>query len=1451
MVSLLGLALLLLALVQTKWFKNYAADKATRYLSKELGVDVHIGEIELSYFDALKATDIYIADQKEDTLIYVSELQTDYDIFSFTSDKIRLNNIKIAGGNINIGVAKEETQLNIRFLTDYFKPAPTGKPSANSPSLIFDKVEIIDTRFHYYNENKAPSTSRAFDENNMIYRNLNGHLHNFTIIKDSLSFLIDKMSGTEKSGLIIEELKAKTIISPTTMEFADLHIQTPQSTIRNFLRFSYASYSDFSDFIKRVVIEANLAESKVHTNDIALFTNSLTAYNELITGNGKITGTIANLESSSLDLKVGNHTTYSGYARLKGLPDINKTYFDLTAKSFNTNTPDLAPLIKLDPAPNEFLNLGQVSYQGTFVGFINDFKIKGDLTSAVGDAAAALHYRQPQNGIARYQGTLRSDNIDLNKLLEIDKVGSTSFDLQVSGKGLTAKILSASISGDIHHIGYSNYDYKNIAVNGTFSENLFQGNGRIIDPNFNFDFDGKVDLNNEKPTIDITTNVVGINLKTLGLDSTDNVVNFRGSIALAGDNLDNLIGKIDLDSFTLNRNNTNYTINNLAITAEETNQSRTYTILSDLLHAEIKGDFIPSDIESILGYIKHIVYPIEFPKPEDTINTKDIQLIVTIPSYDSIYTEFLGETYFDSATIHFTYDHAAGQLISDTRISGFNYDVISTPKIDVTIRNNGSLTPINFTLNTAGLFQNDSTLFDVSNVNGFITDSIVNFDVTAQKDSILDLAVGGRFVYTNDSALVFVESSKVFIYEEAWNLRKSNTPNVIYQNGITELRSFDFRNEEQILYIEASSGFQANKINVILTEFKLDNLTPFLAGFDLKLDGITNGSIDVSDRDGFPIIEANLDIAHLQLDNDTLGNLSLTSENQSLLAVAIKGSISEGLLNDMKILGDIDFQNKVSPLDLHLLTENSSIKPFEKYLNGLASHIKGYTNTDIKITGPLTSPKLVGKMDIDSLSFVVDYLQTAYTGFVKVDIDYNSFTLTDAQLVDRFNNTGRASGKVNHHNFTNFRFDLNIDELENFEIMNTERGDNKLFFGSAFVDGGMKIIGPTDDILLQINAKSRKGTEIFIPLDHIEASGNLSYVEFVNFQEDNNQLNQGLKSEAGVRMDFNFEVTDDASVTLIFDELLGDKIEAAGHGNLRMEINTFGDFSMYGGLIIDRGNYLFTALDLINKYFIVKPGGTLFWDGNPYNAKIDLEAIKREYPIPKTLMSGSAENLEQYNQSIPVDCYLKLSGLLFDPAVSFDLKFPTQTGLSGNASSALNTTIERIKLDPEELNRQVFALLVLGTFVPPSFASGSSYKAEDGVANTGINSLSDFASSQLNNWLGQLDTRVKLGVDYQVSNQSDQAELILSLRRKFLNDRLSFAASVDAASQNQDIRKPYDLNLSYNITEDGRVRINGFQKRTTDPTLGNQSSIQTAGIGLSFRYQFDNFRLRRKKKVSN
>lgn len=1440
---LFALALMLLAIVQTTWFKNYAAQKATHYLSAELGTTVSIGSIELSYFDALEACHIYIADQHSDTLIYIKTLQVDYDVFSFNQKEIRLNDVRINGGRIAIGVPKGGKELNIQFLVDYFSPPPSGKPTS-SPTLIFDQVELSNTRFHYFNQNYAPPTSRAFDENNMVYSNLNGHLHNFEIINDSLTFYLDDISGTEKSGLIIEDLHARSIISSTTMEFTDFYLQTPHSVLRDYLRFSYYSYADFADFIALVNVDANLANSDLHTDDLALFSRNLGDYQETINGTGRIAGTIANMRSKKLQLALGDHTRYTGSASLIGLPNIDQTMINLKVSVFETNSIDLAQLIELNPAPQAFTNLGTITYRGTFIGLINDFKLQGDIGTDIGELITDLQYSQPPNTAPKYQGSFRSADINLQKLFNLEKLGSTSFDFTLDGQGLNTTAISAAIDGEVYHIKYNNYDYKNIVLNGSFSDDIFKGVGHITDPNFNLNFDGVVNLTEAHPTIDISTNILGINLKTLGLDSVDNVLRCKGDIDLKGNNIDNITGKIALDSFTLTRNETSYTINNVVLTASKTSEQRQYKLLSSVLNAAIEGDFVPTETETILAYIEHLIYPNQFNKPETTLATKDLRISATMASFTPLYAEFFKDLYFDRFVFDFYYDHQAGKLTSNSAVNGFKYDALSTANISINLKNEVNFSPINFSINTAGLKQNDSTIFTELDAKGYITNGEVHFETTAKQNSTLDLAIDGRFIYQNDSAMVYVDQSKVKIYDEEWGLRKSLTPNLIYHNGITELRSFDFRNGNQILYVEASTGYQADKINVILAQFQLDNLNPFIAGFNLKLQGTTNGYIDVSDRQGFPIIESDLTIDHLQLDNDTLGNLILTSKNKDLLAVSINGSITSGLLNDMKILGSIDFNHQNSPLNLQLLTQQSSIKPFEKYLNGLASGIDGYSTTDIKITGQLDQPKLNGTLLLDSLIFVVDYLRTGYTGSAVIDIDYNSFTLRSAQLVDRYEKKGRISGAVNHKNFSDFQFNLLIDQLENFEIMNTTRKDNNLFYGTVFVDGSMKIVGALDDILLQINAKSRKGTALVIPLDNFETSGNLSYVEFVNLKEDNNNLNQGFQTEAGVRMDFNIEITNDASVTLLFDELLGDKIEAAGHGNLRMEINTFGDFNMYGGLTIDRGNYLFTALNLINKYFTVKQGGTLFWDGSPYNAKINLEAIKREYPVPKTLMSGTAENPDQYNQAIPVDCYLKLTGLLFDPEVAFDLNFPTQNSLSGNATSALNTTIERIKLDQEELNRQVFALMVLGTFVPPSFATGSNYNALDGVENTGINSLSDFASSQLNNWLGKLDTRLQLGVDYQNSNQTDQAEIIVSMRRKFLEDRLELSASVDAAAQGS---RPYDLTISYSITEDGNVRINGFQKQTADPTLGNLNSIQTAGVGLSFRHQFDKFWPRRKR----
>ncbi len=1439
---LLGLGLIALGILQTNWFKNYATNRVINHLSSELKVKVQIDEVSIDYFDRLSAKNLIIEDRNQDTLIYIAELTADYDLFTFSKEILNLDKVVINNADVNIGVYDTTNQLNIQFLVDYFNPKDS-KTQNEPPKLSFDKIELNSSRFHYFNKVLDPPSTRRFDETDMEYSSIDAVLHDFTIIGDSLNFDIKSLSTKEKCGLYVEDFSSKTIISRQLMSFTDLKFKTNRSEVELDLEFTYSHYKDFGDFIHKVHIASDVASSSIHSQDLAYFHNNLNSINEVIQIHGTASGKVDNLTCTDLNLKLGDQTKYTGKASLEGIPDIENMRFILDADNFESSTQEIVRLIEINGLPSEFTELGHVVFDGEFSGKLDAFLVNGNILTRLGKVTTNLNYSS--SGNSTYKGSIAAQEFNLGELLNLPEFGSTSLNLDIDGSGLTLHDLKSKVYGNIDYFDYENYRYKNISLDGEVAENIYIGTFNIVDPNFNFGFSGKLDATSEDAIIKVNTNVNAINLKTLGLDSTNAFVKFHGPIHITASSINDITGVSNLKNFTYSRAGNNYKLKKVKVRTSKDSLS----VHSDLGIIALSGSYLNNELGGITDHLISIFNPNELDSLSP-LESDSIRLFAQLVEHHPIYKEFLPGFYFDSASLLLSYDYNSNKISSSNFIYSPDYLNTNSKWASVKFKNSGTNTPINFSVNTDGLNNGDSVLFDVLNAHGFANEGIVHFETTSSKDTLLDIILSGRYMYQNDSSIVYLDDSKVEIYGTPWTLKNTEFPNIINHNGITEFFYFDFRYNDEILFLDASLGRHADKLNLSLANFRLKNLMPFFTAYDFMLDGSANGYIDISDRDGYPFIESKFRVENLQLNDDTLGNLDFqSSATDELLVIDVDGKLDSGILNDLSIEGNLDFNNSNSPLNLELTTDSSGIKPFEKYLDGLASNIEGYSTTKINITGPLEAPKLTGTMRIDGLDFVVDYLQTRYSGDALLDISHNAFTINKATVFDQYRSAASVSGKVSHKNFIDYLFDIHIDKLENFEIMKTERKDNELFYGNAFVDGDMHISGPLDDILLEINAKSRKGTEIEIPLDNFETSGKLSYVDFVNLKEDNNALNEAVTNIAGIQMNFNFEVTKDAKVTMVFDELLGDKIEAAGHGNIRMEINTYGDFNMYGGLTIDEGNYLFTAFDLINKYFVVKPGGTLFWDGNPYNATINLSATKREYPVPQILLSGllSEDELDQYNQAIPVDCHLILKGLLFNPDVAFDLSFPSQIGISTTNNTALTTVIDRIKLDQDELSRQVFALLVLGAFIPPSFAnvSAEDYNAGTGVAHTGWNSLSDLASSQLNNWLSQLDTRVQIGLDYQVTD-AERDEIILSLRRKFFNDRLELGYSIDAGAAAG--TRPYDVNVQYNLSQDGNFKIRGFQKNANDPTLGSINNITTTGVGLFYRYQFDKFRIRRKKK---
>ena len=127
-------------------------------------------------------------------------------------------------------------------------------------------------------------------------------------------------------------------------------------------------------------------------------------------------------------------------------------------------------------------------------------------------------------------------------------------------------------------------------------------------------------------------------------------------------------------------------------------------------------------------------------------------------------------------------------------------------------------------------------------------------------------------------------------------------------------------------------------------------------------------------------------------------------------------------------------------------------------------------------------------------------------------------------------------------------------------------------------------------------------------------------------------------------MELEVEITPDAVVQLIFDPKVGDIIETSGRGDLRIMLDQSSGFRMFGDVELQKGDYLFTLQNVINKRFQIEPGGKINFNGSPTNATIDLNAIYTTRTAPYNLYPGVVMHRNQLKKRIPVECHLNPAG---------------------------------------------------------------------------------------------------------------------------------------------------------------------------------------------------------------
>ena len=195
------------------------------------------------------------------------------------------------------------------------------------------------------------------------------------------------------------------------------------------------------------------------------------------------------------------------------------------------------------------------------------------------------------------------------------------------------------------------------------------------------------------------------------------------------------------------------------------------------------------------------------------------------------------------------------------------------------------------------------------------------------------------------------------------------------------------------------------------------------------------------------------------------------------------------------------------------------------------------------------------------------------------------------------------------------------------------------------------------------------------------------------------------------------------------------------------------------------------------------------------------------------------------------------------PIVKFDITLPER---EASQWQDVVTKLEQIRTDESELNKQVFALLLLGRFVQENpFASAAGGSTQNQIRESASRVLTD----QLNNLAASLIKGVDInfgvtsGTDYETGQEANRTDLNVTVSKKLLNDRLRVSVGsnfqVEGPSPaNQSTSNPAgDVMIDYQLTKDGRYLLRLYRINEYEGVLEGQ--IVETGASFILVFDFD------------
>ena len=1427
-------------------------EKLSSIASKELGkllqTEVSVGHVDVGLLNRIIIEDILLEDRQGEEMLKVARLSAKYEILPLFEGRFSINSVQLFGFAFNLNRENPEAVPNYQFVLDAFAPKDTLKEETNL-DLRINSVLIRRGKIKY-DVLSEPETPGKFNASHIDVENLAATISLKALKKDSLNAAIKRLSFTEQSGFALKKFLFKVEANNKSLKISDFLFEFPSSSLSmDSLLVQYDSLSRIPLLADDLCYDGRIKAS-VSPSDFSAFLPALKNMSSLVDFSLSFKGKGNDLEIPEIILEDKNQIKLNAKTFISDLNGGKEMFVDGQVSDLNITSRGIDSWVGslTGNVPPILKRLEYLRFKGGLKGHLSQLKINGSLLSAVGHVKADLLMSTDDANNRRYSGGVSCPAMNLGKLFGNEKeFGMADFNVELKGFNYIGNYPESYIKGVISSLEYSGYRYENILLDGIYKDGGFNGKLDLDDENGQIKIDGSFNTVQKVPAFNLKAAVK--NFRPNKLNMTDKYVDSSISLKLnadfTGNSLDNIKGKISLDSLLLEAPEDNGAyLKNLTIRAGTFKGEKGLRVESPFLNANIHGNFsyktIPSSvlhiaqryIPSLLSLRKNMPEPHNNFQFEVQVENTDlfrkllyIPLDIHMPAklhgyFNDDDKKLLVEGSFPNLTYNGTRYESATLLCENLE------EELKCQARTSMLMGSGAM--LNLALDAKANQDKMKTVINWGNntdvTYGGQLSAVTRFFKTDGKNPILQ-------------ADIDVLPTQIILNDSVWNIRPSH---IALDSGRVFIDNFLVERPNQYLRIDgkvADKETDSCLVNLknIDVKYVLDIVRFDAVEFSGQATGVVNLKSILKDF----TMNTHLNVHNFAVNSGLMGEADITGAwDHELGGVRLEAQIEEENLSATHVTGYVS--PKLKGLDLMIDADSTSIALLNPYLEGIFSDLNGRVNGFVRLHGPFKALDFEGKVSA-AIDAKVDVLNTYFqVRNDSVTLSSGDFAFNNVRVYDREGNTGLVNGHLWHNHLKNltYRFDIQANHLL---MYNTNDPGDLLFYGKVYGKGNVVLQGGNNSMMIDASVTTGRNTTFTYVTGLTTEATNNQFITFVdktpkrvsdNVKTDIYHFTDAQKKEEddGPPMDLYInmmiDATPDASMCVVMDPIAGDNITARGNGNFKVTYYNKGDFTIYGTYNIDNGMYKLSMQEVIRKDFALNSGSTVTFAGDPYLANLDVQAV---HTVNSVSLSDLSPDASLNQSTVKVNCLMNLTGSLANPEIKFDLELPTVSEEDRELVRSATST-------EEQMNTQIIYLLGIGKFYTYDYANNQG-QSSNATSSLAFNTLSGQLNNMLSQWMDSENWNLGANLSTGEKGWTDvEAEAILSGR--LLNNRLlingNFGYRENVLANTNFIG---DFEVVWLLTRNGDFRIRAYNQ--TNDRYFTKSTLTTQGVGFMYKKDFN------------